>query len=108
MLFRSIQMASDANAIWIGNRPLYIYVKTADISSPVQFQAGINQNKIRATLANPCSGTSQQGHVYVTNDPLCTTVLGVTYGQGGQPYIATSAGQALISAAGINPSYSFA
>ena len=44
----------------------------------------------------------------MTNDPLCTTVGGVTYGQGGQPYIATSAGQALISAAGINPSYSFA
>jgi hypothetical protein len=106
--FKTAGTASDANAIWIGNRPLYIYVKTADISSSAQFQAGINQNKIRATLANPCSGTSQQGHVYVANDPLCSTVGGVTYGQGGQPYIATAAGQALISAAGINPSYSFA
>ena len=106
--FKTAGNASDANPIWIGSRPLYIYVKTADISSSAQFQAGINQNKIRATLANPCSGTSQTGHVYVASDPLCSTVGGVTYGQGGQPYIATSAGQALISAAGINPSYTFA
>ena len=106
--FKTAGNASDANPIWIGSRPLYIYVKTADISSSAQFQAGINQNKIRATLANPCSGTSQTGHVYVASDPLCSTVGGVTYGQGGQPYIATSAGQALISAAGINPGYTFA
>ena len=94
---------TDGGTLYYPSRSLYIYVKTADVNSTTQFQAGINQSKIRATLANPCSGTAQNGHVYVSSDVLCSG----GYGIGGAPFIATAGGSSLISASGITPGYSY-
>ncbi|MBV9098442.1 MAG: hypothetical protein JO079_10335 [Frankiaceae bacterium] len=84
------------------NRPLYIYFRDADLavtgpSSSGGWEPGSTLNLVRKLFYNPCSGT---GHT-----TGCVTISGTTYGPGGQPYFATAAGQALISAAGISPTY---
>jgi hypothetical protein len=81
------------------NRNLYIYFRDSDLASTTPFEPGGSLNWLRTLFANPCTGA---GHT-----TGCTTVGGITYGPGGPPYIAQSPGQALISAAGINPEYIF-
>ena len=89
---------SDANPIWSITRPLYIYFRDVDVfNDTVKFEPGGTLNWVRALLYNPCAGT---GHT-----TGCHVIGGINYGPGGQPYIATSSGQALISAAGIAPTY---
>ena len=83
------------------SRPLYIYFRDSDVATTAPFgtnnpfQPGSTLNFVRTLFYNPCS-TGQTG---------CVTSGGTTYGPGGAPYYATSAGQSLISAAGINPTY---
>jgi hypothetical protein len=80
------------------NRPLYIYFRDVDVfNDTTVFQPGGTLNWVRTLFYNPCQGT---GHT-----TGCTTVGGITYGPGGRPFVATSAGQALVSAAGISPTY---
>ena len=89
--------ASDGAAAFSINRPLYIYFRDSDVSSSTPYQPGSSLNFVRTLFYNPCS-TGLTG---------CVTVSGTTYGPGGPPYYAQAAGQALISAAGINPTYVF-
>ena len=80
------------------SRPLYIYFRDVDVfNDTVKFEPGGTLNWVRSLFYNPCQGT---GHT-----TGCVTIGGITYGPGGQPYVATSAGQALISGAGISPTY---
>ena len=77
------------------SRPLFIYFRDADINSTTMFQPGGTLNFVRALFYNPCQ----------TGQTWCQTIGGSTYGPGGQPFYATSAGQSLIAAAGIFPTY---
>ena len=80
------------------NRSLFIYFRDVDVfNDSVPFQPGSSLNWVRTLFYNPCSGT---GHT-----TGCTTINGISYGPGGQPYYATSAGQALIAASGVNAVY---
>ncbi len=89
---------SDANPIWNITRPLYIYFRDVDtFNDTVKFEPGGSLNWVRSLLYNPCAGT---GHT-----TGCHVIGGINYGPGGQPFIATSAGQALISAAGVSATY---
>ena len=89
---------SDANPIWNITRPLYIYFRDVDtFNDTVKFEPGGSLNWVRSLLYNPCAGT---GHT-----TGCHVIGGIDYGPGGQPFIATSAGQALISAAGVSATY---
>jgi hypothetical protein len=78
------------------SRPLYIYFRHADIDSTKKFQPSSALNWVRTMLYNPCP---------TPGVPPCVTVGGVEYGAGGPPYVATAAGQAVISASGIVPAY---
>jgi ABC-type phosphate transport system substrate-binding protein len=79
-------------------RSLFIYFRDVDVfNDTVPFQPGSSLNWVRTLFYNPCSGT---GHT-----TGCTTINGITYGPGGQPYYATSAGQALVASSGVNAIY---
>lgn len=86
---------SDGNQLFDVPRPLYIYFRNSDVTSTTTWQPGSTLNAVRTLFYNPCL-TGQTG---------CVTINGVTYGPGGQPWFATTAAQADISAAGINPMY---
>jgi len=100
---------------WIESRPLFIYFRKAEVDNITKkFEPGISKNMIRTLFANPCSGKAF-GNINL-DDPLvaavqCTTEASptgtgtITYGPGGAPYYASSAGQALISASGAKPTY---
>ncbi len=90
---------SDTNALFDISRPLYIYFRDADINSTQAFQPGGTLNWVRTLLYNPCPDNPP-----VAGDG-CTTVGSQTFGPGGAPYYDSTAGQALISAAGISPTY---
>jgi ABC-type phosphate transport system substrate-binding protein len=83
------------------SRPLYIYFRDSDVGNTTPFgankpfQPGSTLNFVRTLFYNPCS-TGQTG---------CVTVGGTTFGPGGPPFYDTTAGQALVSAAGISPTY---
>jgi ABC-type phosphate transport system substrate-binding protein len=87
--------------LWNITRPLYVYFRDADVGNTTPFgtdhpfQPGSTLNWVRTLFYNPCS----------SGQSSCVTIGGVMYGPGGKPYIATSAGQALISDAGIAPTY---
>jgi hypothetical protein len=81
------------------SRPLYIYFRSADVTSATPFQPGGKLNWVRTLLYNPCPDNPP-----VAGDG-CTNVGGTEFGKGGAPYYDTAAGQALISAAGIAPTY---
>jgi ABC-type phosphate transport system substrate-binding protein len=87
--------------LWNITRPLYVYFRDSDVANTAPygtdkpFQPGSTLNWVRTLFYNPCSA-GQTG---------CVTVGGTQYGPGGKPYIATTAGQALISDAGIAPTY---
>lgn len=86
---------SDSNPLFDISRPLYIYFRDADVNSATPWQPGSTLNAVRTLFYNPC-----------TNPPTgCTTINGITYGPGGQPWFAQSAAQSDISAAGIIPTY---
>jgi len=88
-------------------RDLYIYIRTADLDSQTPFQPGFAANLMRTLLANPCSGTGPNNQNLNTNKTGCSTINGITYGPGGQPYYAQSSATSLISAAGIVPAYNY-
>jgi ABC-type phosphate transport system substrate-binding protein len=89
---------SDSGALFDISRPLYIYFRDADITSSTPFQPGGTLNWVRTLLYNPCPNPGVTGNG-------CTTVGGLTFGPGGAPFYASAAGQGLISAAGIAPTY---
>jgi hypothetical protein len=80
------------------DRPLYIYFRHADIASTKIFQPGGSLNWVRTMLYNPCPDPG-------VGDPNCTVVGTNEFGPGGAPWVASGAGQADISAAGIVPAY---
>jgi hypothetical protein len=80
------------------DRPLFIYFRHADIISTKIFQPGGSLNWVRTMLYNPCPDPG-------TGDPNCTVVGTNEFGPGGAPWVASGAGQADISAAGIVPAY---
>jgi len=103
----NVVLNTGSNA-WVGTRSLYVYFKAFDLGSNVQFQTGNNQNKVREILANPCSGKAFDGTNLDTTKTGCAVAAdGNTYGPGGQPFYASTAGQALISASGITASYAY-
>ena len=85
------------------SRPLYLYFRHADIADVAPFgtdkplQPGGIRNLVRELFYNPCS-PGQTG---------CVTIGTTQYGPGGKPFFATPAGQALVSAAGITPTYTY-
>jgi len=87
--------------LWSITRPLYVFFRDSDVGntapfgSDKPFQPGSTLNWVRTLFYNPCS-SGQTG---------CVTIGGTQYGPGGKPYIASSAGQAQISNAGIAPTY---
>jgi PBP superfamily domain len=93
--------ASDSNPVFNVTRPLRIYFRDSDIHTTtpfgtnIPFEPNTTLDFVRALFYNPCS-TGQTG---------CVTIGTTTYGPGGQPFFAQSAGQSLVSAAGINPAY---
>jgi hypothetical protein len=90
---------SDGNPLFDAIRPLYIYFRAADVTSATGWQPGSTLNPIRTLFYNPCPDNPP-----VAGDG-CTTVGSTTYGPGGPPWIATTAAQADIAAAGITPQY---
>ena len=86
---------SDAAPILNDLRPLYIYFRDSDVNAAGSFEPGSTLNWVRALFYNPCSGA---GHT-----TGCVTIGTKTYGPGGQPFYETASGQALISAAGVDP-----
>jgi hypothetical protein len=92
---------SDGQPLWSIIRPLYIYFRHSDVATTAPFgtdkpfQPGSTLNWVRTLFFNPCS-PGQTG---------CVTVGGTTYGPGGPPFYNTSAGKALISDAGVTPTY---
>jgi ABC-type phosphate transport system substrate-binding protein len=87
-----------AGALYNAPRGLYVYFRHSDINSTKKFQSNAQLNWVRTLFYNPCDG-------FIPG--ACVTVNGTQYGPGGQPYIATDFGQALISAAGIVPTYTY-
>ena len=89
--------ASDANPVFNVSRPLRIYFRDSDIhtTSPygttIPFEPNTTLDFVRALFYNPCSA-GQTG---------CSG----SFGPGGAPFFASSSGQALVSAAGISPTY---
>jgi hypothetical protein len=79
-------------------RPLYIYFRHADIDSTKKFQPTSALNWVRTMLYNPCP---------TPGAPTCVTIAGTEYGPGGQPFVATAQGQAVISASGVIPAYAY-
>lgn len=90
---------SDSGALFKINRPLYIYFRDSDVNSKTPWQPGGTLNAVRTLFYNPCPDATP------TSTDGCTTVNGTTYGPGGPPFLATPAGQALVSASGISPGY---
>jgi hypothetical protein len=86
---------SDANAIQLDPRPLYVYFRDSDVNSTTAFEPGSTLNWVRSLFYNPCSGA---GHT-----TGCVTIGGTTYGPGGVPFYQTASGQSLVSAAGVDP-----
>lgn len=96
--------ASDGHPVYNFPRPLYVYFRDADIrtttpfGTDVPFEPGTTLDFVRALFYNPCS-SGQTG---------CVTIGTTMYGPGGQPWFANpSTGQALVSAAGVAPTYAF-
>ena len=89
---------------WSTTRNMYIYFRATDVDGTTVFQPGGTRNWVRTLFANPCSGTTAGGTPIVSGTN-CTSSN--TYGPGGAPFIATAAGQALISSSGIVPSYTY-
>ena len=83
-------------ALYNVSRDLLVYFRHADLASTKKFQPGSTLNWVRTLFYNPC--TTGVGCV---TDPI----TGQVYASSGAPYIATSAGQSLVSAAGIAPAY---
>jgi ABC-type phosphate transport system substrate-binding protein len=109
--------STDLNA-YLDNRNLYIYFRKADVDSTTAWQPGTLPNAVRVLFYNPCDpNTSNNGQPGVDNSTTgapdghgftstdCVTVGTTTYGPGGPPYFAKTAGLADIAAAGINASY---
>lgn len=71
---------SDGGTTFYKVRPLYIYFRHADLASTKPFQPGTSTNWIKTMLYNPGGAT---------------------------PYICSGAGQALLSAAGIDPACNY-
>lgn len=92
--------ASDGAAVFNVSRPLYIYFRDADVNSTKMFQPGGTLNWVRTLLYNPCSAAAASAGTCSTD-----AVTGASYGPGGAPYYASTAGQTLIAAAGISPTY---
>jgi hypothetical protein len=86
---------SAGGAILNDQRPLYIYFRDSDVNSTTAFEPGSTLNWVRSLFYNPCSGA---GHT-----TGCVTIGTTTYGPGGVPFYQTSSGQALIAAAGVDP-----
>jgi hypothetical protein len=89
---------------WSSSRNMYLYFRAGDVNSTTIFQPGGTRNWVRTLFANPCSGTTAGGTPIVSGTN-CTSSN--TYGPGGAPFIATAPGQALVSSAGIVPSYTY-
>jgi hypothetical protein len=94
---------ADAQPVYTDLRPLFIYFRNSDVTSSATFEPGGTLNFVRTLFYNPCPDNPP-----VTGDGCTTsTVAGqsFTFGPGGAPFYATGAGQALVSAAGIAPTY---
>jgi hypothetical protein len=111
--FMGTGTAHDGNAAFGLSRSLYIYFRDADVgtypatgtagSSPTApMEPGFTLDFVRKMFYNPCD---------VATGCLTFTFTGATGTQtihtdpGGLPYVATAAGQGLISSAGINPDW---
>ena len=89
-----------SGALYTDTRNLYIYFRASDVTSGTAWQPGSTLNWVRTLFYNPCPDNPPVSGDGCTNDPIAGEV-----GPGGAPYYATASGQALISAAGITPSY---
>jgi hypothetical protein len=89
-----------SGALYNDNRNLYIYFRASDVTSATPWQPGGTLNWVRTLFYNPCPDNPPVSGDGCTNDPLAGEV-----GPGGAPVYATASGQALISAAGIAPTY---
>jgi hypothetical protein len=85
-------------------RNLYIYFRHSDLLSTTPWQPGAasGANWVKILFADPCPDNPPVAGDGCTNDPVAGEV-----GPLGVPYYASASGQALISAAGINPSYAY-
>jgi hypothetical protein len=83
----------DGNALFNPSRPLYIYFRNSDITSTTGFQPGSPENWLNTLFYDPCP----------TGATNCQTIGGITYGQFGQPFIDTTAGQTDLEDAGVTP-----
>lgn len=86
--------------IYNDNRNLYIYFRASDVTSNVAWQPGGTLNWVRTLFYNPCPDSPPKAGDGCSSDPIAGEV-----GPGGAPFYATAAGQALISAAGVTPTY---
>jgi hypothetical protein len=84
---------SDGKALFDVTLPLYIYFRDSDISSTTGFQPGSPENWLNTLFYDPCP----------TGATNCQTINGITYGQFGQPFIDTTAGQTDLMDAGVTP-----
>ena len=85
-----------SGTLWNITRPLYLYFRQSDLNEATPWQPGSTLNWVRTLFYNPCA---------TPGGPGCSVVNGIEYGPGGPPYIAQSAGQSLVSFAGIPPAY---
>jgi hypothetical protein len=87
---------TDGNTVFGVTRNLLIYFRDADETVTTKFEPGSTRNLVQTLFYNPC--TSGIG---------CITTATGTFASTGVPYYATTAGQALIAAAGIDATYTF-
>jgi hypothetical protein len=86
--------------LYTDTRNLYIYFRASDVTSTTTWQPGGTLNWVQTLFYDPCPDNPPVSGDGCTNDPTAGEV-----GPGGVPYYATGAGQGLISAAGITPTY---
>jgi ABC-type phosphate transport system substrate-binding protein len=94
---------SDSQALFDVSRPLFIYFRDTDVSSATAFEPGGTLNFVKTLFYNPCPDNPP-----IAGDGCTTKVVAgnsVNFGPGGAPFYATPGGQALVSAAGITPTY---
>jgi ABC-type phosphate transport system substrate-binding protein len=91
-----------SGTLYTDTRNLYIYFRASDLTSSTVWQPGAaaGANWVRTLFYDPCPDSPPVAGDGCTNDPIAGEV-----GPLGVPYYGSGAGQALISAAGINPTY---
>ena len=98
-----------SSAPYDDNRPLYIYFRHSDITSPTIWEPGGTLNWVRTMFYNPCTASITSLTILTgtaaTNAGCSAGGFGDEVGPGGEPFFESPAGQQDIADAGVQPTY---